>query len=100
IVLYSTPLISGGARRTLDKVNGILMPIYIGGLVLAVIWASFKYGYSNDWLTYQVESAPGWKGGGPGWLASFSAWTGVIVLVMFGMDFASLGRKADVKFHS
>lgn len=100
VVLYSTPLIYGGARRVLDKVNGILMPIYIGGLILAVVWASLKYGYSNDWMHYKVNTSQSVSKGGPGWLASFSAWTGVIVLVMFGMDFASLGRKSDIKFHT
>ena len=35
VVLYSTPLIIGGVRRFLDKLNGWLLPIYFFGLIAA-----------------------------------------------------------------
>ena len=32
VVLYTTPLVAGGIRRWLDKINGWLLPLYWGGL--------------------------------------------------------------------
>ena len=53
VVAYSTPLILGGARKFLDKLNGWLLPIYVGGLIAAVVWAGVQYGFTDAWLTQQ-----------------------------------------------
>lgn len=99
VVIYSTPLIIGGVRRFLDKLNGWLLPLYWGGLIAAVIWASVQYGVTDKWLTQAPEAALPFASGGPGWLATFSAYLGVMIMMMFTMDYASLGKKADMKFH-
>ncbi len=99
VVLYSTPLIFGGARRFMDKINGWLMPLYFFGLVAAVIWAGAVYGFSDTWLTQGPEIALPFAQGGPGWLATFAGYMGVWILMMFTMDYAALGKRKDIKFH-
>ena len=99
VVLYSTPLIIGGVRRFLDKLNGWLMPIYFFGLVAAVIWAGTVYGFKDDWLTHAPEMELPFTLGGPGWLATFAGYMGIWIMMMFTMDYAALGKRKDVKFH-
>lgn len=99
VVLYSTPLIIGGVRRFLDKLNGWLMPIYFFGLVAAVIWAGTVYGFKDDWLTHAPEMELPFTLGGPGWLATFAGYMGMWIMMMFTMDYAALGKRKDVKFH-
>jgi hypothetical protein len=100
VVAYSTPLILGGVRRFLDKLNGWLLPLYLIGLVVMVVWAGVRYGFSDAWLTQTPGPELPLASGGPGWLATFSAYLGVWVLMMYVMDFAALGKRKDVKFHS
>ena len=37
--------------------------------------------------------------GGRGWLATFAAYMGVWIMMMFTMDHAALGKRKDTKFH-
>ena len=99
VVAYSTPLIIGGARRFIDKLNGWLMPIYFFGLIAAVIWAGVVYGFGDAWLTNAPEVELPFTMGGPGWLATFAGYMGVWIMMMFTMDFAALGKRKDIKFH-
>lgn len=99
VVIYSTPLVLGGARRFLDKLNGLLMPIYFFGLIAAVIWAAAVYGANDTWLTQGPEVALPLASGGPGWLATFVGYMGVWIMMMFTMDYAALGKRKDTKFH-
>lgn len=99
VVAYSTPLVLGGVRRFLDKINGILMPIYFFGLVAAIIWAGVQYGFSDNWLTQAPDLPLSLAMGGPGWLATFAGYMGVWIMMMFTMDFAALGKRQDIKYH-
>lgn len=99
VVIYSTPLVFGGARRFIDKLNGWLLPIYLGGLVAAVVWAGSQYGTTDAWLTNAPAAELPFASGGPGWLATFAAYMGVWIMMMFTMDYASLGKRSDSKFH-
>lgn len=99
VVIYSTPLVIGGVRRFLDKLNGWLMPLYIGGLIAAVIWAGAVYGFSDTWLTQAPEAPATLASGGPGWLATFAGYMGIWIMMMFTMDYAALGKRKDVRFH-
>ncbi|EMY35104.1 putative permease [Arthrobacter crystallopoietes BAB-32] len=98
VVVYTLPLVAGGIRRWLDKINGWLLPVYWGGLIAAVVWAGNTHGFSDDWLTHTVP-AVGLANGGPGWLATFAAFMGVWILMMYTMDFAALGHPKDEGFH-
>ena len=99
VVIYSTPLIIGGVRRFLDKLNGWLMPLYFFGLIAAVIWAGAVYGFGDAWLTHAPEVELPFALGGPGWLATFAGYMGIWIMMMFTMDYAALGKRKDVKFH-
>ena len=69
VVAYSVPLVFGSVQHWLDKLNGVLLPFYIIGILLAVGMTIHTYGYSNDWLSFTP------KGGAPanGWLSVFIA---------------------------
>jgi hypothetical protein len=99
VVVYSTPLILGGARRFLDKLNGWLLPIYVGGLIAAVIWAGAKYGFTGAWIMHTSATGTALTVGGPGWLATFAGYMGVWIMMMYTVDYASLGKRKDTKFH-
>lgn len=100
VVAYSTPLILGGVRKFLDKFNGWLLPVYLIGLVVIVVWAAVQFGLSDAWLTHAPETALPVAAGGPGWLATFAAYMGTWILMMYTMDYASLGKRKDIKFHT
>jgi hypothetical protein len=97
VVLYSVPLVFGGIRLWLDKLNGFLLPFYVVGLAVAVAWTVAEFGYSNEWLTFRPE-APA-EVAGPGWLFAFTIYMANTVLAMYMWDFARYGREEDIGFH-
>jgi len=97
VILYSMPLVVGGVRVWLDKLNGFLLPFYIIGLFGALIWAIAKFGYSGQWLSYHPQSTAGIAG--PGWLYAFTSYMGVWILMMYTWDFARFGKVKDKTFH-
>lgn len=94
VVLYALPLVLGGVQNWLDKLNGWLLPLYVGGLVAVVIAATVQQGYPSDWLTTTVAAGPL-----PGWVTSYLIYMGLWVMMMYTVDFARHGRKKDEKFH-
>lgn len=96
VVLYSIPLAFGGVRIWLDKFNGLLLPFYVIGLVVAVVWTIIEFGYSNDWLMYSPETV---EVGAPGWVFAFSIYMGIFILHMYTWDFARFGRAEHSRFH-
>lgn len=95
VVLYSVPLIFGSVQHWLDKFNGVLLPLYILGLIGSVIYATMKYGYNDAWLNMGPEVIPEY-----GWWNTAVYYMGVWVLMMFTFDFARFGKKEDSTFHS
>lgn len=96
VVLLAVPMVFGSVQSFLDKLNGILLPFFLIGLVASVVATVATYGYSNDWLTYQPA------GGAPatGWIDAYIAYMGVYVLMMFTVDYARFGRRADARYHA
>lgn len=95
VVAYSVPLVFGSVQHFLDKLNGVLLPLYLIGLVASVIATIVTYGYSNAWLTYTPASgAPG-----DGWVSAYIAYMGVYVLMMFTFDYARFGAQRDAQYH-
>lgn len=96
VVAYSVPLVFGSVQHWLDKLNGVLLPFYLIGVLLAVVMTIKTYGYSNEWLSFTP------KGGAPtnGWLSVFIAYMGVWVLMMYTFDFARFGAKEDTEYHA
>ena len=96
VVAYSVPMVFGSVQHFLDKLNGFLLPLYVIGLVAAVIATITTYGYSNDWISYAPE------GGAPanGWVSAYIAYMGVWILMMFTFDYARFGSRGDVAYHA
>lgn len=97
VVAYQVPLVVGGVRVWLDRFNGALLPFYVLGLAGAVIWAIDEHGYDSGWLSFEPD--PGPPIGGPGWWFAFTAYLGVMVLVMTVWDYARFGREKDARFN-
>ncbi|WP_256737540.1 allantoin permease [Pseudomonas sp. dw_358] len=95
VVLYSVPLVFGGVQKWLDKFNGVLLPFYLVGLLVAVLLTTREYGFNSAWLDF------GPKGAVPayGWWSCFVFYMGIWGLMMSTFDFACYGRKADAGFH-
>lgn len=96
VVIYSVSLIFGSIQTWLDKFNGVLLPFYILGLIVAVALAIGEYGYSNKWLNLGPEA--GVPAGG--WWSCFVYYMGVWVLMMFTFDYARFGREEDTGYHA
>ncbi|MES4886695.1 hypothetical protein [Streptomyces sp. NPDC096012] len=93
VVVYSVPLILGGVRTWLDKLNGLLLPFYVVGLIALVAVASGRHPASVSLPGAHTDLA------GPGWLWAFSVYMGVYILMMYTVDFARFGKAKDETFH-
>jgi len=95
VVVVGVSLIFGSVQHWLDKFNGVLLPVYIIGMLVAVGMAIAEYGYPSGWLARVPETgASPW-----GWLHTFAYYMGVWVLMMFTFDYARFGRPEDARFH-
>lgn len=94
VCLYSIPLVLRGVSQWLDKLNGVLLPFYLIGMIAAVVWAALQYGHSTDFLDVPAPTELPL----PGWLIAFCSYMGIWVLMMFTMDFARLGKRQDKTF--
>nr|WP_288102356.1 cytosine permease [Halomonas sp.] len=96
VVVLGVALIFGSVQHWLDKFNGVLLPVYVIGMLVAVGMAVAEFGYPSGWLTRVPEGgASPW-----GWLHTFAYYMGVWVLMMFTFDYARFGRKKDSGFHA
>jgi len=96
VVLYSVPLVFGSVQTWLDKFNGVLLPLYLIGLVAVVAMAIGEFGYSNAWLDMGPESGPVSNG----WWDCFTYFMGVWILMMYTWDYARFGRQEDAGYHA
>lgn len=96
VVIFAVTLIFGSVQHWLDKFNGVLLPVYIVGMIIAVGMAVAEFGYPSGWLTHVPEGgASPW-----GWLHTFAYYMGIWVLMMFTFDYARFGRQQDSRFHA
>ena len=96
VVVYSVVLIFGSIQNWLDKLNGVLLPFYLLGIIAAVGLAIAQYGYSSAWLDLGPETGPVTGG----WWQCFTAYMGVWVLMMYTYDYGRFGREEDADFHA
>lgn len=92
VVAYSVPLVMGGVRTWLDKLNGFLLPFYVVGMIALVIWASSQHTPSLS------LPDPGLDLAAPGWVWAFTVYMGVWVMMMYTFDFARFSKVEDSKF--
>lgn len=93
VVIYAIPLALGGVQNWLDKLNGLLLPLYLAGLIAVVVAATMIKGVPTDWIGNAAASSTL-----PGWLTSYLIYMGVYIMMMYTFDYARLGRKRDEKF--
>jgi purine-cytosine permease-like protein len=96
VAIYSVLLVAGNAMRWLDKLNAALLPLYLLGIVAAVVMAVHQYGYSNAWLDLAPASGPVPQG----WWNCFTYFMGVWVFMMYTWDYARFGKPKDSDFHA
>ncbi|EIJ46505.1 hypothetical protein GWL_35330 [Herbaspirillum sp. GW103] len=94
VVLYSVPLVFGSVQHWLDKFNGVLLPFYLLGLLMALVLAVSQYGYQPQWLDFGPAAPPA-----DGWWSCFTYYMGVWVLMMFTFDYARFGKPEDATYH-
>ncbi|MGW4395172.1 purine-cytosine permease family protein [Amycolatopsis nivea] len=96
VVLYAVPLVIGGVQRWLDRLNGVLLPLYLAGLVALVLAAGIQHGFASGLAATPTPAGLAL----PGWVTAFMVYLGTWVLMMFAVDYARLGRPSDARFHS
>jgi purine-cytosine permease-like protein len=96
IVIYSMVLVTGSIQQWLDKLNGMLLPIYLICLALCVVLSIRRYGYSAHWLSIPPSA------GAPvgGWWNCFIAVFGMQLLMMITLDMGRFGKIADIRYHT
>ncbi|MGY2258860.1 purine-cytosine permease family protein [Pseudomonas sp. SDO55104_S430] len=94
VVLYSVPMILGSVQHWLDKLNGVLLPVYLGGLLVAVGLSISRYGYQSQWLDFGPATPAAF-----GWWDCFVAYMGVWILMLFTFDYARFGKPDDAEYH-
>lgn len=94
VVLYSVPLIFGSVQHWLDKLNGVLLPVYLFGLLAALALSIGQYGYQSEWLDFGPEIPSAY-----GWWDCFTSYMGVWILMMFTFDYARFGKSQDASYH-
>jgi len=71
-----------------------LLPVYLGGLLVAVGLSISRYGYQPQWLDYGPATPSTF-----GWWDCFVAYMGVWVLMLFTFDYARFGKPEDAEYH-
>ncbi|MCW2842914.1 MAG: hypothetical protein JWN22_830, partial [Nocardioides sp.] len=77
VVIYSVPLVLGGVRTWLDKLNGLLLPFYLIGLAALLIVGASKHDASISLPDLHVPLEA------PGWIWAFTVYMGVYILMMY-----------------
>lgn len=96
VVLIAVPLMLGGVRVWLDRLNGVLLPLYLLGLIGAIVWAIAEYGYHGGWFHFKPPHPLDTHG--PAWVFVLSAYIAQPTL-LFAWEYARLGRREEVTFN-
>ncbi|MFD0883457.1 purine-cytosine permease family protein [Streptosporangium algeriense] len=94
VVVGMLPLMMGGVLTWMDKVNAYLLPLYVIGVVAALVAAS-RQGDLSSWWDAPGLGIPQTL---PGWLTVFVLYLGVWLVMPTTVDFARFGRPADIPF--
>lgn len=97
VLLAVVPLALGGVQSWLSKLSTVLLPIYIIGLVAAVVIAAIQSSGSMEWLAYSGTPDATTL---PGWLKVYIMYMAIWLLLVDQIDFARFGKVSDVRFNS
>ncbi|MFI0350006.1 purine-cytosine permease family protein [Actinomadura sp. 9N407] len=98
VIVALMPLMLGSVQTWMDRINGILLPVYVVGVVAAVIVAAVQHGGQSDWLSFDGVVPPAARPV-PGWLMAFTLYMGIWLLMPTTVEFARLAKPADLRFH-
>ena len=96
VVLYSAPLSVGSVQHFLNKLNAILLPFYLLGLVLLVALGIRAHDYSDAWLHVGGSQPLSFRGC---WNC-FVPYFGTLALAMITMDIARFGKAEHERYHA
>ena len=98
VVVAVLPLMVGSVQTWMDRINAYLMPIYIVGVIAAVVVATVRHDGPSTWTSFAgvvpAEARPL-----PGWLLTFCIYMGIWLLLTTGTEFSRLARPQDLRFH-
>ncbi|MFE7423364.1 purine-cytosine permease family protein [Rhodococcus sp. NPDC057529] len=97
VAVFCVAICLGGVRVWLEKLNAWLLPVFLLGLIGALVWSIVEYGYHSEWI-HSEASAPV-DIVGPGWLYVFVLYMGAFSNMFFTFDFARMGKKKDVRYN-
>lgn len=95
VVAVGATLVIGSIQRALHRINAVLLPVYLGGLVWLAVSVAATHGLSTHWLEL-----------GPrlplteGWWPCVSTYMGLWIMLMVCVDFARFGRPEDTRYHA
>lgn len=99
VVVAMLPLMLGGVQSWMARFNGLLLPLYVVGVVAAIIAAIVKFHPGTAWLQFDGVVPPVARTA-PGWLLGVCLYFGLFLMMPVSTDFARFGRKEDETFHS
>lgn len=98
VVVAMLPLMLGGVQSWMARLNSLLLPFYLIGIVACVITAIVRFHPSSAWLHFGGAVPPAARPA-PGWLLGVIVYFGLFLLMTTTTDFARFGRKRDERFH-
>lgn len=113
VVVAIIPLMLGKVQTWFAKLNSILLPFFVAGLVAVVIAVAVKKGMgthallgatgkptgqSADWLSFPGV-VPEAARPLPGWLLVVVLYLGLSLMLPVAVDFCRFSKKQDVAFH-
>ncbi|KAB2388205.1 purine-cytosine permease family protein [Actinomadura montaniterrae] len=97
VALVMLPLMLGGVQTWMARLNGVLLPLYLVGIVVAVVVAAIRFD-GGGWLSFQGIVPPEARPM-PGWLLSVILYMGIYLTMPTTVDFARFARAEDDRFH-
>ncbi|MER5751969.1 hypothetical protein [Streptomyces sp. NPDC002088] len=98
IVVAMLPLMLGGVQTWMAKLNAVLLPLYVVGIIAAVIAAAVRFPAASDWTSFS-GIIPSEARALPGWLLASVLYMGCYLNMLMNVDFARLAKKEDDGFH-
>ena len=98
VVLAMLPLMRGSVHTWMGRLNGILLQLFLAGLVATVVTIGVRTGWSSAWLDHQGV-IPSEALGVPGWFFVAVLYMGAWIQMPMMLEFARLGRVKDLAFH-
>ncbi|MQY33825.1 hypothetical protein SRB17_17900 [Streptomyces sp. RB17] len=98
IVVAMLPLMLGGVQTWMARLNGVLLPLYVVGIVAAVVVAAVRFSGSSHWLSFGGVVPPEARAL-PGWLLGAILYMGIYLCMPVTVDFARFARVEDEGFH-